>query len=163
MAMHESKLQQIPAFEQQIARLQQDYDALRMQYVGLLDKQKSSEISYALEVHQKGEKFEILDQAVTPNSPAAPNRTLISLAGLFGGMLAGIALAAVFEMHDESVRTENEAARIVGKPVLSWIPRIASPQQRRAALIKTVAMVAGTCVGSVGIGFLLSFVAGGLF
>jgi succinoglycan biosynthesis transport protein ExoP len=163
MAMHESKLQQIPAFEQQIARLQQDYDALRMQYVGLLDKQKSSEISYALEVHQKGEKFEILDQAVTPNSPAAPNRTLISLAGLFGGMLAGIALAAVFEMHDESVRTENEAARIVGKPVLSWIPRIASPQQRRASLIKTVAMVAGTCVGSVGIGFLLSFVAGGLF
>jgi succinoglycan biosynthesis transport protein ExoP len=163
MAMHESKLQQIPAFEQQIARLQQDYEALRIQYMGLLDKQKSSEISYALEVHQKGEKFEILDQAVTPNSPAAPNRRLISLAGLFGGLLAGIALAGIFEMHDESVRTENEAARIVGKPVLSWIPRIASPQQRRAALIKTVAMVAGTCVGSVGIGFLLSFVAGGLF
>jgi len=43
---------------------------------------------------------------------------LIALAGLFGGLLAGIGLAAGAEMNDESVRTENEAARIFGKPVL---------------------------------------------
>jgi len=163
MAVHETKLQQIPAFEQQIARLQQDYDALRLQYTGLLDKQKSSEISYALEVHQKGEKFEVLDAAVTPNFPAAPNRKLFSLAGLFGGMLAGMALAVIFEMNDESVRSEAEAARIIGKPVLTWIPLIATSQQRTAARLRAVGMLAGTVAASFAVGLLLSTLAGGLF
>jgi polysaccharide chain length determinant protein (PEP-CTERM system associated) len=74
MAFHETKLQQIPAFEQQIARLQQDYDALKVQYTGLLGNEKAAQISHALEVHQKGERFEVLDAAVTPNLPSAPNR-----------------------------------------------------------------------------------------
>lgn len=163
MAMHESKLQQMPAFEQQIARLQQDYDALRLQYTALLDKEKSSEISYALEVHQKGEKFEVLDAAVTPNSPAAPNRKLFSLAGLLGGLLGGIALAVVFEMNDETVRSEAEAARIIGKPVLTWIPRITTSKQRTVSRIRAVVLLAGTVAGSFVAGFLLSSLAGGLF
>jgi len=163
MAMHEGKLQQIPAFEQQIARLQQDYDALKAQYAGLREKEKTAEISHALEVHQKGEKFEVLDSAVPPLQPASPNRLLISLAGLFGGLLAGIALAAVAEMNDESVRSENEASRIFGKPILSGIPQIISAKEKRTAKIRAFGMVAGTLAGAVTAGLLLSFVAGGLF
>jgi len=163
MAMHEAKLQQIPAFEQQIARLQQDYDALKAQYAGLRDKEKTAEISHALEVHQKGEKFEVLDSAMTPLQPASPNRVLISLAGLFGGLLAGIALAAAAEMNDESVRSENEASRIFGKPIFSEIPMIVSAEEKRAWKVRAVGIVAGTVAGAVTAGFLLSFMAGGLF
>jgi polysaccharide chain length determinant protein (PEP-CTERM system associated) len=163
MAFHESKLQQIPAFEQQIARLQQDYDSLKVQYIGLLDKEKAAEISHALEVHQKGERFEVLDAASTPTSPAAPNRALISIAGLLGGLFAGIVLAAIAEMNDESVRSEVEASRILGKPVLTSVPQIVSAQERRAWRIRTAGVLAGTIAGSVALGFLLSIVAGGLF
>ena len=163
MAMHESKLQQIPAFEQQIARLQQDYDALKTQYAGLRDKEKTAEISHALEVHQKGEKFEVLDAAVTPVLPASPNRPLISLAGLFGGLLAGVGLAAAAEMNDESVRSESEAARLLGRPVLSAIPEIVSAGERRGWRVRAIGMVVATIVGSLAAGILLSFVAGGLF
>jgi len=163
MAFHESKLQQIPAFEQQIARLQQDYDALKVQYMGLLDKEKAAEISHALEVHQKGGKFEVLDAAVTPDGPSAPNRLLISFAGLFGGLLMGAALAVVSEMNDESVRSESEAARILGRPVLIGIPQIVSSEERRKSRMRAAGMLGGTVVGSFALGFLLSFVAGGLF
>jgi polysaccharide chain length determinant protein (PEP-CTERM system associated) len=163
MAMHEAKLQQIPAFEQQIARLQQDYDALKAQYAGLRDKEKTAEISHALEVHQKSEKFEVLDAAVTPLQPASPNRLLISLAGLFGGLFAGIALAAAAEMNDESVRSENEASRIFGKPILSGIPVIVSAEEKRTWRMRAVGVVAGTVVGAATAGFLLSIVARGLF
>lgn len=163
MQFHESKLQAIPVFEQQIARLQQDYDILKTQYTGLLDKEKAAEISHALEVRQKGEKFEILDAAVTPEKPAAPNRTLISLGGLIGGLLAGFVLAAAAEMNDESVRSENEAARIFGKPVLTGVPRIVSTRERRARRLRAVSMLAGTVVGSAAFGLALSFVAGRLF
>ncbi len=163
MAMHEAKLQQIPAFEQQIARLQQDYDALKAQYAGLREKEKTAEISHALEVHQKGEKFEVLDSAVTPLLPASPNRLLISLAGLFGGLFAGIALAAATEMNDESVRSETEATRIFGKPVLSGIPQIVSAGEKRAWRLRAVGVVAATVAGAVMAGVLLSIVARGLF
>ena len=163
MAFHELKLQQIPAFEQQITLLQQDYDALKVQYMGLLNNEKAAEISHALEVHQKGGKFEVLDAAVTPGGPSAPNRLLISFAGLFGGLLLGGALAAIFEMSDESVRSEAEAARILGKPVLIGIPQIVSQEERHGGRMRAAGMLAGTVVGSFALGFLLSFVAGGLF
>ena len=69
-------------FEQQIARLQQDYDSLKLQYSVLLDKKQAAEMSHALEVQQQGERFIILDAAAAPQRPAAPNRRLIALAGL---------------------------------------------------------------------------------
>ncbi len=163
MQFHESKLQAIPAFEQQIARLQQDYDILKTQYTGLLDKEKAAEISHALEVRQKGEKFEILDAAATPEKPAAPNRFLISLGGLIGGLLAGFVLAAAADMNDESVRSESEAARIFGKPVLAGVPRIVSIRERRARRLRAASMLAGTVVGSAAFGLALSFVAGRFF
>ncbi|HYA98458.1 MAG TPA: GNVR domain-containing protein [Methylomirabilota bacterium] len=163
MKYHESKLEQIPVWEQQIARLQADYDLLKTQYTNLLDKEKAAELSHALEVHQKGEKFEVLDYASTPTKPAAPNRLLISIAGLFGGLLAGIALAVLKEMQDESVRSEGEAARILGKPVLSGIPQITSRRERLANRWRAACVLAGTVAASVAVGLLLSFVSGRFF
>ena len=162
MSFHEAKLQQMPVFEQEIARLQQDTDILKAQYTRLLDQEKAAEISHALEVRQKGEKFEILDAAVTPSGPSAPNRKLISIAGLLGGLLAGIALAAAAEMNDESVRTEEEASRIIGKAVISGIPRIVSSEERRQWRLRAVGMLGATVVGSVAIGLLLGVISGGL-
>jgi succinoglycan biosynthesis transport protein ExoP len=160
---HTSKLQQVPVFEQQISRLQQDYDILRVQYTQLLGQEKSAEISHALEVHQKGEHFTVLDAAVTPDKPAAPNRMLLSFAGLIGGALVSIALAVTVDMHDESVRSEAEAAQLLGKPVLSGIPQIVSVRERRARRLRAVGMLVGTAVVSSAFGLLLSVMFGGLF
>jgi succinoglycan biosynthesis transport protein ExoP len=163
LAFHESKLQQLPAFEQKISRMRQDYDALRNQYSSLQGKEQAAKLSQALEVREKGEKFEVLDAAVTPNTPVAPNRPLLDIAGLIGGLLAGICLAAIAEMHDESVRTETEAAQIVGKNVLVGIPLILSAKERRSRRWRAVAMVGCTVAGAAALGFLLSFVSGGVF
>lgn len=163
MEFHTSKLAQVPAFEQQIARLQQDYDILRTEYTSLLEKKQAAEMSYALEVHQKAERFVVLDSAQTPVKPAAPNRTLISIAGLLGGLLVGVALAACAEMNDESVRSENEATRISGKPLLSAIPKIVSTHERIVQRWRAVGLIAGTMAGSVVLGFLLSLISRRLF
>ena len=120
-------------------------------------------MSYALEVHQKAERFVVLDAAQTPLKPSAPNRLLISIAGLLGGVLVGVALAAGVEMNDESVRSESEATRLLGKPVLSGIPQLVSAQERRASWLRAAGMLACTAVGSLALGLLLSFVSGRLF
>jgi protein tyrosine kinase modulator len=163
MLFHEGKLEQMPAFEAQITRVKSDYDILKTQYTSLLEKEKAAQISHALEVHQKGERFMVLDPAVKPQKPSAPDRTLYSLGGLFGGLLLGILLAAVSEVNDESVRTEGEAAQILGKPVLSGIPEIVAPQEVNVRRLKAFGMVACTAAGSVGAGFLISLISERLF
>lgn len=163
MDFHTAKLQQEPVFEQRIARLQQDYEILQTQYKQLLANEKGAEISHALEVRQKGEHFEILDPAVMPDKPAAPNRILISMGGFFLGIFVGCSLVALTEMNDESVRTEAEAARILGRPVLAGVPRLISSQERSRRRWKATGLLAGTVAGAIILGLGVSFLAGGLF
>lgn len=162
VSFHTGKLQQIPVFEEQISGLQRDYDILKTQYTGLLDNKRAAEMSSALEIHEKGERFVVLDSAATPHNPSAPNRLLISMAGLVGGLLAGIGLAVGLEMNDESVRTETEAAKILGKPVLSGIPQIISPRERRVTFWRAAGLFVGTVAASAAAGFVLSVLSGRL-
>jgi len=159
---HVSKLERVPIFKQQISGLMRDYDTLRTHYNGLLDKKLSAEMASELEARQKGERFVILDPAQAPQKPFSPNRKLLALAGLVGGLLAGICLAIMVEMTDQSVRTEDEVARLLGKPILGDIPRISTPRQRGRDLFRALSAVTATVVGSVGLGMLLSFVIGRL-
>jgi len=162
VAFHTGKLEQIPVFEEQISGLQRDYNILQTQYTALLDNKRAAEMSSALEIHEKGERFVILDSAITPHNPSAPNRLLISLAGFVGGLLAGIGVAVGLEMNDESVRTENEATKILGKPVLSGIPQIISTRERHASLLRATGLFVGTVFASAAAGFVLSIVSGRL-
>lgn len=162
MDFHTSKLAEEPVFEQKIFGLQQDYDSLKKEYQSLVEKKQSADLSFALEVRQKAEKFVVLDAAQTPSKPTSPNRKVISLAGLVGGLLAGIALAVGIDLADESVRSETEAARLLGKPVLSGIPRMISVQERRLMRLQEAGMIVCTVVVSLGIGLLLSMITGRL-
>ncbi len=160
---HTARLAEMPVFEQKISRLQQDNESLRRQYASLLDKKQAADMSYALEIRQKAERFVVLDAAQTPQKPAAPNRPLIRLAGLIGGLLLGAVLAAAIEMNDETVRSENEASRILGKPVLSGIPCLVSAHERKVLWLRGAGMLAGTVIGSLALGLLVSLVAGRYF
>lgn len=153
---HVSKLERVPVFEQQISGLMRDYDNLRVHYGRLLDKKLSADMANALESRQKGERFVILDPATTPEKPTAPNRLLIRLAGLLGGLLGGIGLAVMAEVTDESVRNEREAARIMGKPVLVGIPHILNSDQNRRQTMRAIAAVTGTVICAAALGFLIA-------
>jgi polysaccharide biosynthesis transport protein len=160
---HTARLAEMPVFEQKISRLQQDADSLRKEYGNLLDKKQAADMSYALEIRQKAEKFVVLDAAQTPQRPAAPNRLLINLGGLVGGLVLGAALAGAVEMTDETVRSESEASRILSKPILSGIPHLVSGHERKLAWLRASGMLACTVIGSLALGLLASLVAGRFF
>jgi succinoglycan biosynthesis transport protein ExoP len=155
---HVSKLERVPIFEQQIAGLMRDYDSLRSHYQNLLDKKLSAQMASELESRQKGERFVILDRAPVPDRPAGPNRPLIGFAGLMLGLVGGIGLAIAIEMMDLSVRSEHEAAELLGIPVLAGIPQMYTALEVRSRRIRFAVALVLTASLSSGLGMLISMV-----
>ena len=157
---HSGKLEMEPVFEQQIAGVMRDYDTLRAHYNRLLDKKLSAEMAEELDDRQKGERFIVLDAAPIPRLPSGPNRGLLMLAGLFGGLVGGIALALVLELTDESVRSEQEAVSIFGKSVLAGIPAIITRKDLVRGRVIRIAGLLGTATAAMAIGLAIVFLTG---
>ncbi len=155
---HTSKLEKVPVFEQRIAELMRDYDTMRAHYTQLLDKKFSADMSSALESRQKGERFVILDPALIPQQPFGPNRPLVAFGGLLGGLILGIALAVIVELNDDSVRSDHEALKLIGKPILASIPEVVTGQQQRFGAVRVAAALLITVAGSAAFGVGASFV-----
>lgn len=153
---HVGKLQQAPVFEQQIAGLMRDYDALRNHYNQLQEKKLSAQMAGELETHQASERFEVLDAAIPPEGPSGPKRSLMMVGGLVMGLLCGLTVAFLVEVSDESVRHEREAAQIFGKPVLAGIPMITSDREHAWALWRMASLAAGTATAAVALGLVIS-------
>jgi polysaccharide biosynthesis transport protein len=160
IAQHVSKLEQVPVFESRLAGLMRDYDTLRAHYNRLLDRKLSAQMASNLEDHQKGERFQTLDLATVPTRPSSPNRPLIVLGAIFGGVFVGLAVAVVVDLSDSAVRGEKEASRILGVPVLAGIPVIVSPRERRMKKVRIGAMAAIVVVSSAVFAFLATSVPG---
>lgn len=153
---HTDKLEHGPVFEQRISALMRDYDNLRGHYSSLVDKKLSAEMAKELEGRQQGERFVILDAAPVPQSPAGPNRILIGAGALLLGIVAGVALALGMEFNDESVRSEHEAATILGKIVLVSVPRVYSREEQRMRRLRLTAAFLGTAASAVILAFAVS-------
>ena len=157
---HVSKLARVPIFQQQMAGLMRDDDALRAHYQDLLDKKLAAQMASQLEARQKGERFVVLDPAPVPAQPYGPNRPLINLAGLLGGLLGGLALAVMVDRSDESVRNESQAVQLLGMPVLVGIPQMYTAAELRARRMLFIGAAALTAVCSTVLGFVISHIAG---
>jgi protein tyrosine kinase modulator len=153
---HVGKLQQVPIFEQQVAGLMRDYDSIQTHYNQLQAKKLDAVMASELETHQAAERFEVLDPAVPPVKPSGPRREMMMMGGLFFGLLCGLGVAFLVEVSDQSVRHEREAAQIFGKPVLAGIPKITSAKEHAFAMWRVITLTAGTAVGAVLFGFVIS-------
>jgi len=67
-----------------------DYDVAQKNYVDLLTKLSSAQLSANMENAQEGEQMHIVAAAGLPESPEFPDRPLFGLWGLCGGLILGI-------------------------------------------------------------------------
>ena len=83
-----------------------------------------------MEQGQKGERFRVVDQAVPPHQPVAPNRLGLALAGvvLALGLSAGAVLLA--ERLDTSFHSTGDLRAFTRVPVIAGIPPLDTPGDR---------------------------------
>lgn len=99
--------------------LERNVETNKKLYNTLLSKVKESNI-----VSNKGlSNIRIAENAVAPQSPVRPRKTLNLMLSIIFGLLTGISMAFLWEYLDRSLRTEEDIQRYIKLPVLSVIPR----------------------------------------
>jgi polysaccharide chain length determinant protein (PEP-CTERM system associated) len=131
IATYQHRLENAPTREQQLQELSRDYDTTRELYASLTKRYEEAQITESMEQRQQREQFRILDPAIAPKQPAAPNRFRLGIIGLvFSASLAGAAVL-VAERLDTSFHSLDDLRRFTSVPVLARIPRIATRTDTR--------------------------------
>jgi len=128
--MYQERLDNAPRVEQQYQLLSRDYETTLALYRSLLDRENEAQLAESMERGQKGEQMKIVESAVVPGQPAAPDRPLLYLItiGLSLGLAAGAVMLA--EMLDSSYHSVDEL-RLTGISIVGSIPRIVTDADRR--------------------------------
>jgi polysaccharide chain length determinant protein (PEP-CTERM system associated) len=136
-----------PEVEQEYARLNRDYGVTKTQYEALLRRLDQAKVSD--DAAKRGSiKFNMIEPPNSNMRPMWPNRPLLMIAGLFGGLLVGAGFAVLLNLMSPTVNDAVRLARESGVRVLGTISRFQSRDERRASRLRFLhfATVAGALV-----------------
>jgi len=98
--------------------LKRDFEINQQLYESLLQRLRDSTLAATLQARN----VHVIDPATPPVHPIRPNRQRNIAAGLLVGLILGVTLAFLQEALDSSVRTTEEAERLINAPALAAIP-----------------------------------------
>jgi uncharacterized protein involved in exopolysaccharide biosynthesis len=120
---YEARIQSRPQVEEEYKQITRDHQTALDFYNSLLKKINESSMATALEQAQQGEQFRVLDPANLPDAPTFPNPFVFAGGGFAVGLLLGLALVALLEYRDTSLRNERDIWAFTKLPTLAVKPR----------------------------------------
>jgi polysaccharide chain length determinant protein (PEP-CTERM system associated) len=149
----QTRIDNTPVRAIELSKISRGYEITVRKYQDLLAKGLESELSENVEKQQKGEQFQIVEPANFPVKPVRPNRLMIVLAGLAGGLVVGIGLAVLLETLDTSFKKSDEINAFVNVPLLATIPAVLTRgsvlEQRRGRGLLALASIGTLAIGVV--------------
>lgn len=98
--------------------LQHDAETNKQLYDGLLQKLKEATITAGL----RSSNIRVVDPALVPTTPSAPQKTRNILLALLVGLVGGIGLALFREYLDNTVKSPDDIETLTGLPSLAVVP-----------------------------------------
>jgi len=149
---YEQRIQSAPRVEQELEALERDYSSAKDSYASILKRYEEAQLADSLEQAKKPEAFRILDSAIVPTGPAAPNRMRLLLMTFFFATAAAIGMIFLTEHLDTSFHTVGELRQFTTVPVLASIPYVPG----RTTILTVLRLV----LSVVGVAFLCVALAG---
>jgi polysaccharide chain length determinant protein (PEP-CTERM system associated) len=132
LAAYQARVEATPARESELTELMRDYETLKATYNDLLGKSEASKLALNLERRQIGEQFKIVDGARLPEKPFSPDRPRIVGMGAVLGLGFGLALVALIEYRDSTLKTDDDVVTSLALPVLALIPAMVTRAEERS-------------------------------
>jgi len=140
---YQAKVDLAPRRDLELITLTRDYDNLKKSYDDLLQKSEEAKISEKMEIHQKGDQFQILDPANLPEEPFKPKKKIIfGIAFLMAGFL-GFGGAIGLEKMDLSLRGVTDFKHYFDLPILASIPILETMEFGRRKYLRRKAIIGG--------------------
>jgi succinoglycan biosynthesis transport protein ExoP len=147
IAGHEARVDHTPTRQPELQAPSSDYDAVNERYQALLKRSEEARLAESLERGQNTEQFRILDPAIPPLHPAAPNRLWLLVMGIIAALALGFAAIVAAEKLDTTFHNVDELQAFTNLPTLARIRVIpttgrARRTRLRFALVTAAAIVA---------------------
>jgi len=140
----EKRLEGAPEREQEYQRITRDYSATKDLYDSLLKRYDDAQLGESMENDKQGERFRLLESALAPSGPMAPNRVRLLIIGLLFAVAAAALAALVAEQFDSTFHSIDDIRDFTSIPVLAAIPNIAPSHTHRAIrlVLATASLIA---------------------
>jgi polysaccharide chain length determinant protein (PEP-CTERM system associated) len=148
IAVLQQRFDSTPGVQEGYLQAQRDYSSAKENYDVLARRFDEARLAESVETGHQGENFRILDAAVTPEGPSAPNRLRLLLMGLLLALAAMAGVVVLAEQFDTSFHTVDEVREFTAVPVLATIPQIGAAPRRgwARATLGTASAVAAVVV-----------------
>jgi len=128
----ERRLESTPAREQEYQGIMRDYSANKDLYDSLLKRFDDAQLADSMEKDRQGERFRILETAITPSGPMAPDRPRLLVIGVLFALIAAVLGALAAEQFNAAFHNVDDLREFTNVPVLATISTIRSGHFRRA-------------------------------
>ncbi len=98
-----------------------------------------------LERDQFSERLEVLEQAVAPQTPAAPNRRKLTTFAFFAAAMAGFAGVFIIELIDKTIRNVSDLMAVANNQLIVAIPYLVTKAELNSKKSRTF-YIAGTLI-----------------
>lgn len=127
----ESRLEGMPARQQEFSLVSRDRQSAKDLYDSLLKRYEEAQISESMETDRQGERFRILEAATAPEGPSAPHRPYLLILGALAAIGLAAAAVMIVEQFDSTFHSLDDLKSFTAIPVLASIPAISLGRGRQ--------------------------------
>jgi len=118
----EQRLESSPQRQQEYQAITRDYNASKDLYDSLLRRYDEAQLTQSMETGRDGERFRVLESALPPEGPSAPNRVRLLIMGLLLAFAAAAGAVFAREQFDTAFHSVDDIREFTSVPVLVSIP-----------------------------------------
>lgn len=138
--LHRS-LQRTPGVEAELNALARKQEDAQDRLNDNRQKRLQAATSAELEFKQRGEKFEIIEEAVAPQSAVSPNRKKIAVMGSGVSLILAFGLALLLDVLRPRVRSAAQMERVLNLCPVITVPYVRTRSERGFRLLKIAGLV----------------------
>lgn len=125
--LYQSRVENVPQIEQELAMVLRDYNFTKDRYLSLLQRYDDARLAESLERQEGNRQFKVLETAEPPQMPVGPNKLKLLIIAMALASLSAAALVLLREQFDNTFHSVQDLKNFTSVPIAATIPRITTP------------------------------------